>query len=77
MLEQLSGAVGADGFPQSEDAAYILAALGRSDEALTRLERAVDVHSSRMLWLRVDPRVDSLRGHPRFTALLARIGGLN
>ena len=58
-------------------AAYILAALGRRDEALTRLEQAVDEHSSRILWLRVDPRVDSLRRHPRFTTLLARIGWLD
>lgn len=76
-LKELPGAVGPDGFAHSQDAAYILAALGRRDEALTRLEQAVDEHSSRILWLRVDPRVDSLRRHPRFTTLLARIGGLD
>jgi len=36
----------------------------------------VDQHSSRILWLRVDPRVDSVRQDPRFQALLTRIGGL-
>jgi len=56
--------------------AYLLAALGRRDEALTWLERAVDQRVSRILWLRGDQRVDSLTAEPRFRALLNRIGGL-
>jgi hypothetical protein len=44
---------------------------------LTRFEQAVTDRSSRLLFLRVDPRVDSLRDHPRFKALLVRIGGLD
>ena len=63
-------------FAAPQDAAYIQAALGLHDEALAGLERAVDQHSSRILWLRVDPRVDSLRQDQRFEALLTRIGGL-
>jgi TolB-like protein/Tfp pilus assembly protein PilF len=63
-------------FAAPQDAAYIQAALGLRDEALAGLERAVDQRSSRILWLRVDPRVDSLRQDPRFQALLTRIGGL-
>jgi TolB-like protein/Tfp pilus assembly protein PilF len=77
ILNGLPAAVGADGVVQSEDPAFILIALGRRDEALILLERAVDQGSSRMLWLRVDPRVDSVRADPRFQALLARIGGLD
>jgi eukaryotic-like serine/threonine-protein kinase len=63
-------------FAAPQDAAYIQAALGQQDEALTGLEQAVDERSSRILWLRVDPRVDSLRQSWRFQTLLTRIGGL-
>jgi tetratricopeptide (TPR) repeat protein len=77
ILDRLPGPAGADGFVHTQDAGYLLAALGRADEALDRLERAVDERSSRILWLRVDPRVDMLRSHPRFQALLTRIGGLD
>ncbi len=63
-------------FAAPQDAAYIQAALGMPAEALEGLERAVDEQSSRILWLRVDPRVDSLRQYPRFQTLLIRIGGL-
>jgi TolB-like protein/tetratricopeptide (TPR) repeat protein len=76
-LEKLPRTQGPNGPEPVHDAAYVLAALGRSDEALAILERGVDNHSSRVLWLRVDPRVDSLRSSPRFAALLARIGGLD
>ena len=77
ILQRLPGTQGPDGFVHTQDAGYILAALGRSEEALTRLEQAVTDRSSRILFLRVDPRVDSLRDHPRFNALLVRIGGLD
>lgn len=75
-LDALPAAIGNDGVVQFEDRAFILIALGRHDEALALLQRAVDQRSSRMLWLRVDPRVDPIRGDPRFQALLAGIGGL-
>ena len=77
ILKRLPGTQAPDGFVHTQDAGYILAALGRSEEALTRLEQAVTDRSSRILFLRVDPRVDSLRDHPRFKALLVRIGGLD
>ena len=63
-------------FVAPEDAGYIQAALGLRDEALSSLESAVDQRSERILWLRVDPRVDGLRHEPRFAVLLQRIGGL-
>ena len=63
-------------YADRQDAAYIEIALGRRNEALTGLEQAIDQHSERMLWLRVDPRVDPLRGDPRFQRLVQRIGGL-
>lgn len=77
LLEQLPAAIGPDGVVQFEDAAFILIALGRHDEALALLQRAIDQHSSRMLWLRVDPRVDPIRSDAKFQTLLAGIGGLD
>jgi serine/threonine protein kinase/tetratricopeptide (TPR) repeat protein len=77
VLGKVPGPIAADGFVDILDSAYVLAAIGRRDEALTRLERAVTDREPRVLWLRVDPRVDSLRNTPRFEALLTRIGGLN
>jgi tetratricopeptide (TPR) repeat protein len=77
VLNRLPAAIGPDGVVQSEDSAFILIALGRRDEALALLQEAVNQGSSRILWLRVDPRVDPVRADPRFQALLARIGGLD
>jgi TolB-like protein/Tfp pilus assembly protein PilF len=56
------------------DIAFVLAALGATSEAIDWLEMAVADGSDRVLWLRVDPRVDALRSEPRFQALLRRIG---
>jgi predicted Zn-dependent protease len=64
------------GSPRSLDKAYVEAALGRRADALQNLAHAVDQRSSRVLWLRVDPRVDSLRTTSEFKVLLQRIGGL-
>jgi TolB-like protein/tetratricopeptide (TPR) repeat protein len=57
-----------------QDLAYIHAALGEPDDALQRLWEAVDEQAFRLLWLGVDPRVDTLRSDPRFRALLQRLG---
>lgn len=77
VLDELPAAIGPDGVVQSEDPAFILLALGRHDEALALLDEAVNQGSSRVLWLRADPRVDAVRSDPRFQALLDRIGGLD
>ena len=57
-----------------QDVAYVYAALGRLDEAFDWLGKAIEHRSTRILWLKVDPRVDSLRGDPRFTTLLRSLG---
>ncbi len=44
------------------------------DEAFAYLERAFELKSRRILWLKVDPRWDPLRADPRFDALLGRLG---
>ncbi|HWP99764.1 MAG TPA: tetratricopeptide repeat protein, partial [Vicinamibacterales bacterium] len=53
--------------------AYARLALGEVDAALALLERAVAVRDPAVLWLAVDPRVDPLRGLPRFERLLATL----
>lgn len=51
----------------------ILIGLGRKPEALAALAQAVDDHSTSMVYARVDPALDELRGDPQFAALLTRI----
>ncbi len=50
------------------------AALGRRDEALGWLERALAAREPVLLLVRVHPAFDSLRGDPRLEALLQRAG---
>lgn len=57
-----------------QDLSYVYAALGDRDEAFAWLDKAFEHRSSRILWLKVDPRVDSLRSDPRFAALIRRLG---
>ena len=45
----------------------------RKDEAFTWLDRAIDERSSRLLYARVDARLDPLRNDPRFKERLERI----
>jgi serine/threonine protein kinase/tetratricopeptide (TPR) repeat protein len=53
--------------------ASIHACLGEIDESLTWLERAYSEHDQTLVWLKVHPRLEPLRGHPRFQALLGRL----
>jgi len=48
--------------------------LGEIDEALNRLEAAVDEHFDWVTFIKVEPTMDPLRDHPRFKALIERIG---
>jgi TolB-like protein/tetratricopeptide (TPR) repeat protein/class 3 adenylate cyclase len=54
--------------------ALVYNGLGDRDEALSLLERACEERDVRLTLLKVDPRWDSLRGNPRFVAILKRIG---
>jgi adenylate cyclase len=54
--------------------ALICAGLGENDRALEFLERAFQERSSGMVKLKVDPRLDPLRGDPRFTDLMRLVG---
>jgi hypothetical protein len=57
-----------------EQRVQILALMGRKDEALKALRQAIDdgFRINSKLWL-LDPIVDSLRGDPRFIAMVKEI----
>ena len=48
--------------------------MGDKEQALARLERAVEEHNLYVTALNVDPRWDNYRTDPRFMALVRRIG---
>ena len=54
--------------------AVIYAALGEKETALLYLEKAWEVRAIQLLWIRVDPNFDPLRGEPRFEAILNESG---
>ena len=56
--------------PFSESIAYIYAALGDNDRAFQFLRKAEQSRSVTLIWAKVDPIFDSLRGDPRFADLL-------
>jgi hypothetical protein len=47
---------------------------GDTEAALDEMDRAADERSPAVFWLMDDPALDPVRRHPRFSALLARIG---
>lgn len=54
--------------------AYIQTALGDHAAALASLEDAYAQHETDVNFIGVDPRLDALRGEPRFRALLKKLG---
>ena len=54
--------------------AAIHAQLGRGDEALAWLDRAVEERSEAVTFLAVEPLFAGLHRDPRFAELLARVG---
>ena len=58
----------------THETALVWAALGDRDRAFALLEQAYREHANGLVWLRVDPRYESLRSDPRFTDLVRRIG---
>ena len=57
--------------------ALVLHALGRDDEALAQLRRAVEVRDLTLTFLGVDPKWDELRGSPAFQAVLSHVNLLD
>ena len=54
--------------------AVIHAGLGEVDRAFSLLDESVTANDTESMILPVDPRLDGLRGDPRFTVLLRRMG---
>jgi TolB-like protein/tetratricopeptide (TPR) repeat protein len=54
--------------------AIVYAALGETDKAFESLGQALQMRSTLLTYLKMDPRFDSLREDPRFSRLLERIG---
>lgn len=54
--------------------AATFAALGEKDKAMDALEEGLMHGDGELRWLKVDPRLDPLRGEPRFQKLMARAG---
>ncbi len=73
VLEQLR-ALPEDQFVSAYNFAAIYAALGQNDEAIDWLDRADEERSEWFTMLKVDPRFDSLRDHPRYDQLIRRTG---
>ena len=47
--------------------------LGRAEEAIKHIQRCFTFHDDRLVWLRVEPCFDSLRGDARFQELLRKM----
>jgi len=62
------------GYVDAYQIAAIDAALGNKSAALDELEKAYQERSWYLLWLAVDPQLDTLRSEPRFNDLLHRVG---
>jgi hypothetical protein len=54
--------------------ALIYVGLDEKDEAFSWLEKAYQDRSWWLVWIKMDPKVDSLRSDPRFADLMRRIG---
>jgi TolB-like protein/tetratricopeptide (TPR) repeat protein len=63
----------ANRYVPNSNIALICNALGRTGEALTWLERAVEQHDPWLAFLGVDPKWKNLRDHPRYLTLLRRL----
>jgi TolB-like protein/Flp pilus assembly protein TadD/tRNA A-37 threonylcarbamoyl transferase component Bud32 len=56
------------------DVALVYTGLGDKDQAFAWLDRAYEARDGQLIWINVEPELDSLRSDARFTDLLRRIG---
>lgn len=54
--------------------AYLQGEVGNKDQAFSCLERAYELRDSWLLFLKVSPSWDRLRGDARFDSLIRRVG---
>jgi serine/threonine protein kinase/Flp pilus assembly protein TadD len=64
----------ADRFVPPYAVAGPLALLGDFDGAFAKLEEALATHDRAMVYVRVNPRFDTLRGDPRYASIVERMG---
>ncbi|MFL6254830.1 MAG: tetratricopeptide repeat protein, partial [Pyrinomonadaceae bacterium] len=69
-LEEMSHTV----YVSSYNRAVVHVGLGEKEQALSALEQSVQSRDVWLVWLAVNPRLDPLRGEPRFDALLRSVG---
>lgn len=60
-------------FAPPVDLGALYVALNEHDEAIRTLERGLEERDEEMMYMKVDPRYDPLRSHPRFAAVLSRL----
>ncbi|MEO8074203.1 MAG: tetratricopeptide repeat protein [Acidobacteriota bacterium] len=56
------------------EVAIISAQIGDTEQAFAYLEKSYQLHDVLIVWLRVEPRLDSLRSDPRFDEFVNRVG---
>lgn len=54
--------------------AIVYIGLADKEKSLAELEKAIQLRSSWMIWLKVEPKFDSIHSDPRFRDLLNRVG---
>jgi Flp pilus assembly protein TadD len=62
------------GYVSSDNMALVYIGLGDRDRAFAWLERALAQRSPYLVWLKVDPDLDSIRSDSRFEDLVRRVG---
>jgi tetratricopeptide (TPR) repeat protein len=68
-LETMRGSEYVDAYHMS----LLQEALGNRDQAIRELERAAEENSATICFMDVDPKIDSLRGDPRFLKVRDRV----
>jgi hypothetical protein len=68
---------GREGYGVAYDQTIIYAAMGELDRGCEALARAVDDHSVLLVWMRLDPRLDPLRGRQCFADVEKRVYAQN
>ena len=54
--------------------AQVHAELGHKEEAIALLQKCLEAHDDRMVWLKVEPNFESLRGEAHFQQILSKMG---